>query len=85
MTGIALLIEIVGWIGALLVFGAYILVSTGRMSGVSPGFQWMNAIGAGAFIPNTWWHGAIPSMVLNIIWSGIGFLTLWRMWRRRAV
>lgn len=80
---LALLIEIIGWIGAVLVLGAYILASTGRLSGGSALFQWMNAIGAGAFVANTAWHGAIPSMVLNIIWSAVGFLALVRMWRRK--
>lgn len=77
-----MLIEIAGWLGALLVLGAYILVSVGRLSGSSALFQWMNALGALFFVLNTWWHGAIPSMVLNIIWSVIGFITLWRI--RRA-
>ncbi len=75
----ALWVEIIGWIGALLVLGAYLAVSTGRLSGASPAFQWMNAVGAGFFVLNTWWHGAIPSMVLNIIWSGVGFVALARM------
>ncbi|HEX7875651.1 MAG TPA: hypothetical protein VF489_03595 [Sphingobium sp.] len=72
-------VEIVGWLGAILVLGAYILVSIGRLSGASPLFQWMNALGATFFVLNTWWHGAIPSMVLNIIWGGIGFAALWRI------
>ena len=76
-----ILVEAVGWLGAILVLGAYILVSTGRLSGASPAFQWMNALGAAFFVLNTWWHGAIPSMVLNIIWSGIGFAALWRIRR----
>lgn len=82
MTTTALLIEIIGWIGAVLVLGAYIMVSTGRLAGESALFQWMNAVGAAAFVANTAWHGAIPSMVLNIVWSAVGFLTLVRMWRK---
>ncbi|MBN8817140.1 MAG: hypothetical protein J0I80_00290 [Sphingomonas sp.] len=84
MTGLDLFVEIVGWTGAVLVLGAYILVSMGRLSGASAAFQWMNAVGAGFFVLNTWWHGAIPSMVLNIIWSAIGFFALWRIWRTRS-
>lgn len=74
-----ILIEVVGWLGALLVLGAYILVSAGRLSGSSAVFQWMNALGASFFVFNTWWHGAIPSMVLNIIWAAIGFVALCRI------
>lgn len=47
-------IELVGWLGALLVLGAYILVSAGRLSGSSVVFQWMNALGAAFFVLNTW-------------------------------
>lgn len=79
----SIFIEILGWIGAVLILGAYILVSTGRLSGTSAAFQWMNAIGAVFFVFNTWWHGAMPSMVINILWSLIGFGALWRM-RRTA-
>lgn len=77
-----LLIELVGWTGAVLVLGAYILVTAGRLSGSSAQFQWMNALGAAAFVVNTAWHRAIPSMVLNIIWSLIGFVALFRLWQR---
>jgi hypothetical protein len=78
-------IEIIGWAGALLVLGAYVGVSSGRLSGTSTAFQLMNALGAAFFVLNTWWHGAIPSMVLNIIWSAIGFAALARIVRARRV
>ena len=79
--GMAIVVEIVGCVGAALVLGAYVLVSVGRLSGGSALFQAMNAIGAAFFVLNTWWHGAVPSMVLNIVWSAIGCAALWRIWR----
>lgn len=84
-TGVTVFIEILGWAGALLILGAYIFVSLGRLSGSSATFQWMNVLGAGLFVVNTWWHGAIPSMVLNIIWSGIGVVALWRIRQGRKM
>lgn len=78
-----ILIEAAGWTGAVLVLGAYVLVTLGRLSGQSAMFQAMNLVGAAGFVVNTWWHGAIPSMVLNIVWAGIGFVSLWRIARRR--
>ncbi|MBB6122376.1 CBU_0592 family membrane protein [Sphingobium subterraneum] len=74
--------EAIGWMGAVLVLGAYALLSTGRVQGDSRLYQWMNLIGSAGFIANTAWHGAIPSVVLNIIWCGIGIATLWRIRRR---
>lgn len=73
-------IEIAGWIGAVLVLLAYVLVSTGRLEGRSIAFQVLNLIGALGFIANTAWHGAIPSMALNIVWSAIALYTLARIW-----
>jgi hypothetical protein len=77
-----LAIEAAGWIGAVLVLAAYALASAGRLDGKSPVFQWLNLVGAAGFVVNTAYHGAIPSMVLNIIWCGIAVFTLAR--RRRA-
>ncbi len=81
MTAAEIAIEIVGWIGATLILGAYILVSTGKLDGRSRAFQWMNVIGAVGFTINSGAHGAIPSTVLNIIWAGIGLFTLWQIGR----
>ena len=81
MTLTIFLIEAAGWIGAGLILGAYILLSAGKMQGNSPAYQWMNVIGAAGFILNSGYNGAVPSMVLNIIWVGIGLLALWRIYR----
>ncbi len=56
----------------------------GRLTGQSPAYQAMNIVGAAGFIVNGWWHGAIPSASLNVIWMMIGSFALWRILRRRA-
>ena len=81
MTLTVFLIEAAGWIGAGLILGAYILLSAGKMQGNSPAYQWMNVIGAAGFILNSGYNGAVPSMVLNIIWVGIGAFALWRIYK----
>ncbi len=83
MTPIEILIEICGWGGALLILGAYLLVSMGRLDGRSRMFQWLNVIGAVGFIVNSGYNGAMPSAVLNVIWVGIGLVTLWTL-RKQA-
>ena len=80
---VELVIEIIGWAAAALILGAYILVSMGRLEGRSRSFQWMNIVGAAGFVINSGWHGAIPSTTLNVIWMGIGLLTLWQIRRPR--
>jgi hypothetical protein len=78
-----LAIEAIGWAGAGLILAAYLLVSMGRLSGRSATFQWMNVAGAAGFVVNSGWHGALPSTVLNIIWMGIGAVTLWQIAQSR--
>ena len=80
----SLFVEAAGWIGAGLILGSYILVSTGRLEGRSRTFQWMNIVGAAGFVINSGWHGAIPSTVLNLVWLGVGLATLWTLRRGRA-
>ncbi len=72
-------IEIAGWAGAMLVLLGYVLVSMGRLEGRSVAFQMLNLTGSLGFIVNTAWHGAIPSMALNIVWSAIALYTLVRI------
>ena len=67
---ISLFIETAGWIGAALILGSYVLVSTGRLEGRSRTFQWMNVAGAAGFVVNSGAHGAIPSTSLNVVWLG---------------
>jgi hypothetical protein len=61
---------------------AYLLLSMGRLTGQSVVYQAMNVAGAAGFIVNGWWHGALPSAVLNVIWMMIGTVALIRLWRR---
>jgi len=67
----------------LLILGAYLLLSMGRVTGRSTLYQGMNVAGAAGFIVNGWWHGAVPSAVLNVIWMMIGGVALWRIWAKR--
>jgi len=82
MTFSQIIIEIVGWSGAVIILAAYVLLSNGRMSGQSRTYQWMNVIGAAFFVVNSGYKHAWPSAVLNVIWAGIGLYTLWLIARR---
>lgn len=55
----------------------------GRLTGQSASYQWMNVVGAAGFIINGWWHGALPSASLNVIWMLIGGVALWRIARKK--
>lgn len=75
------IIETVGWVGAVLILGSYILLSLGKLDGRSRTYQWLNVVGAAGFIANSGYNGAIPSAALNIVWMAMGLFTLWRVGR----
>lgn len=83
MGALEILIEVIGWAAAVIILAAYILLSIGRLEGRSYLYQWMNVVGAGGFIINSGYNGAIPSAVLNVVWAGMGLFTLWSVWRAR--
>lgn len=80
-----IIIEIIGWAAAAIILAAYILLSLGKLGGRSYLYQWMNVIGAGGFIVNSGYNGAIPSAALNVIWAAMGLFTLWTVWRARRI
>jgi hypothetical protein len=72
------LIEVVGWIAAVLILAAYALLSAGKVDGRSALYHWMNVAGAVGFVINSGYNGAFPSAALNVIWIGIGIFGLVR-------
>ncbi len=79
-----LLVEVVGWAGALLILAAYGLLTAGKLTGKSLAYQMMNVVGAAGFIVNGWWHGAIPSTALNVVWLLIGAYASWRIVQKQG-
>jgi hypothetical protein len=77
-------VEVAGWIGAALILGAYALLSAGRLTGKSLTYQLMNVVGAAGFVINGWWHGALPSAALNVLWLLIGAVASWRILKRKG-
>jgi hypothetical protein len=83
VTPVQIAVEAVGWAGAALILLAYLLLSAGKLTGQSLTYQAMNVLGAAGFIINGWWHRALPSAVLNILWLGIGVFASWRILKRK--
>jgi hypothetical protein len=83
VTAVEVAVEVVGWAGAVLILLAYLLLSAGRLTGQSLTYQGMNVLGAAGFVINGWWHGALPSAVLNVLWLLIGAIASLRILGRR--
>ena len=76
-------IDIVGWLGALSVLVAYLMISIGKWEGDSIPYQGFNLIGGVCLIANTLYFGAYPSSLVNLVWVGIAIYTLVRRSTRR--
>jgi hypothetical protein len=78
------LIDVVGWLGVVVLLLAYWMVSTKRMEGSGIAFQLLNIAGAAALIVNSLYYGALPSVGVNVAWIAIGSYALVRaIWGRR--
>ncbi|WP_300973045.1 hypothetical protein [Sphingomonas sp. LHG3406-1] len=74
-----LMVDVAGWLAALLILGGYALLTAGKVNARSPAYQWMNVLGAIGFVINSGYFKAWPSAVLNVIWAGIGIVALIRI------
>jgi hypothetical protein len=76
--------HIFGGIGTILVLAAYFLVSTGRVTSGSIGFQGMNLVGAILLTIYGFMLFAWASVVLNGAWGLIALVALVRVLRNRS-
>ena len=84
MSAVQIAVEVAGWVGAVLILLAYLLLSAGRLTGQSLVYQGMNVVGAAGFVINGWWHRALPSASLNVLWLLIGAVAAWRILKKRG-
>jgi len=73
-----ILINIIGWIGVLILLIDYALVSLKKVEGDSLVYQTLNIIGALMLILNSFFFGAYPSVGVNVAWVGIAVFTILR-------
>jgi hypothetical protein len=78
MTDNSVLIDVIGWIGAVSILVAYVLVSTRKLEGTSTSYQLLNLAGGACLIVNTIYYKAYPSTFVNLVWAGIAIYTIGR-------
>jgi hypothetical protein len=79
-----LLIEVIGWSGALLILSGYIANSNGWLTARDWRYQLINLVGSAEFVLYTAMHQTWATMTLNGIWCAVAVTALLRM-RGRAV
>ncbi|NNE99319.1 MAG: hypothetical protein HKN25_09905 [Pyrinomonadaceae bacterium] len=80
-------IDVLGWIGALLILLAYALISLKKVEGSSLSYQMMNIFASIFLTMNTAYYGAIPSTLVNMIWAviaAVAIFAIFRNWKRNA-
>lgn len=77
-----IIVDIIGWIGAVLIVGAYALNIQGKLHSDSLPYILANLIGGICFIINTLYLKAYPSAAVNIIWV---IIALFAIIRKRKV
>jgi hypothetical protein len=70
------IIEIIGWIGTILIVGSYFFNINGRIKSTSVLYIVSNLIGGVLFSIYTYVHHTWPNMVVNIIWVFIAIAAL---------
>ena len=66
------LVDIVGWIGVVLIIGAYLLNSIGKADSTGFWYQASNVVGAVMIGINSYVQHAYPSVSVNVVWALIG-------------
>lgn len=83
------LIDILGWLGAGLVLLAYYWSSVANVLETQQKYmiyQVINIVGASGLVINSFYYGAAPSVILNLIWACIGmFATLKMRWAQQKI
>jgi len=73
---VTIIIDSIGWIGSVMVVLAYALNIAKKMASDSLTYYLLNILGSACLIVNTYYHHAIPSAVVNVIWVLIALAAL---------
>jgi hypothetical protein len=79
-----MLIEILGWLGSVMVILAYALNINKRLNSDSVMYYSLNIAGSSFLIVNTLYHNAIPSMMVNVVWVIIALVAIFNKRRLPA-
>ena len=71
-----MILDFIGWTGAILILLAYFLVSTKRVLPKSRFYHSLNLLGALGIVVNSYAQGAFPAAGLNVVWSLIAIYGL---------
>ncbi|MBV9594408.1 MAG: hypothetical protein JO147_11525 [Actinobacteria bacterium] len=71
-------VTVVGWLGAVALLAAYLMLLRGRVDSRSPAYLALNLAGSAGLALSTAAAHVWPSSAVNIVWLMIGIGPLWR-------
>lgn len=77
-----IVLEIVGYVGAVAILAAYFLLSIGKITN-GRAYHALNLAGALGLLINGAVHAAWPSVILNVVWTAIAIFSLVQLARKR--
>lgn len=78
-----IVLEIVGYAGAVAILAAYFLLSIGKITS-GRAYHALNLAGALGLLINGAVHSAWPSVILNVVWTAIAIFSLIQLARKRT-
>jgi hypothetical protein len=72
------IISTLGWIGSVLIIGAYAANIKGYIKSDDKVYIWTNLVGGIFFVINTFYLKAYPSMVVNVVWVVIALSSVFK-------
>lgn len=70
------LVKIIGWVGTILIVGAYFLNINGKVKSTAVPYILANIVGGILFSIYTYAHRTWPNMVVNVVWVFIAIAAL---------
>lgn len=75
------LYEIIGLMGVALMLLAYGLLMSGKLGSERPAFHGLNLAGSLMVLYSLVFDFNLPTVIIEIAWSGVALYGLWRIWR----
>jgi hypothetical protein len=72
----SIVFDSLGWLGAILLLVAYVLVSSKRVEGSAVSYQLLNIVGSLLLLSNNVHYGAYPSGFVNLVWSLVAVVAI---------
>lgn len=76
--------SLLGWLGSILVLGAYGLNSAKYIEATSIAYQLMNLLGAALLGINVFHQDAWPSFAVNVVWGIIALYSLFSLFKKKS-